>query len=196
MADDNDTILGDSHSEIASNLAISKNFFNFEGIGAIESDVAVIDEVQSFVDTCTFAITTTKKGLINDIFKQIFAFFALKCYDMNLTSGEMRTADYGLKMAGTYLDLIGNLPMVEDYQGHFYSKWPRGELPEEYKHWADEKFNHGKNGKDEGLDSWIANNADKYSGASKDIKLKVYFGDQVIKTAVCFLFFLMLVFIL
>ena len=34
-------------AEISGSYAISKNYFNFEGIGPIESDIPVVDEVES-----------------------------------------------------------------------------------------------------------------------------------------------------
>ena len=64
-------------AEISGSYAISKNYFNFEGIGPIESDIPVVDEVESFCSTMKSAFQVGKKALLNDMFNQIFNFFEL-----------------------------------------------------------------------------------------------------------------------
>ena len=56
MADDNDLVEYGEAADIGANdttYAIAKNFFNFEGIGPIDSDVVVVDEVELFVVTAS-----------------------------------------------------------------------------------------------------------------------------------------------
>jgi len=171
-------------AEISGSYAISKNYFNFEGIGPIESDIPVVDEVESFCSTMKSAFQVGKKALLNDMFNQIFNFFAVMSYQANLTSGEMKAADHGLTMANTYMDLVSNLSMKEDYHEIFYKHWPGDEIPQEYRTWADDMFNHGKNGKDADLNKWIDKEASKYSSANRETKLKVYFGSTLINDAV------------
>ena len=173
-------------ADIAANstsYAIAKNFFNFEGLGPIESDVVVVDEVEEFVVTAKAAIVTGKKALINDIFNQIFNFFAVMAYQANLTAGEMKAADHGIAMTTTYTDLISNLALKEDWHDVFFSKWPGDELPQEYKTWTDELFRHGKNGKDADLQKWIDKEASKYSSSSYII---LYDYIYVVVIYVCF----------
>ena len=168
MADDGELVEVVEAADIAANstnYAIAKNFFNFDGIGPIESDVIVVDEVELFVVTARAAINSGKKALCNDMFNQIFNFFAVMAYHQaNLTAGEMKAADHGLAMTTTYTDLVSNLSVKEDWHDIFFSKWPGDELPQEYKTWADEKFRHAKNGKDAGLQAWVEKEASKYSG--------------------------------
>ena len=167
MADDNEMVEGVEAADIAANstnYAIAKNFYNFEGIGPIESDVVVVDEVELFVCTARAAIASGKKALINDIFNQIFSFFAVMAYQANLTAGERKAAEHGLIMTTTYTDLVSNLHLKEDWHEVFFSKWPGDDLPQEYKTWTDEKFNHANNGKDAGLQGWVDKEASKYSG--------------------------------
>ena len=170
--------------ENSSSYAITKNFFNFEGIGPIDGNVVVVDEIESFVCTTRAIIANGKKAPLNDIFNQIFNFFAVMAYDANLTAGDMKAADHGLAMTTSYSDIVSNLSMKEDWHGIFFSKWPGDALPQEYLTWADEVFRHGKNGKDADLNKWIDKEASKYSGAAKEIKLKVYFGHLLIVDAV------------
>ena len=66
---------GNDNDVGASNYAITKNFFNFDGIGPIEGDVEDIDEVLLFCQTAGEAFRSEKPSQINDICKQIFAFF-------------------------------------------------------------------------------------------------------------------------
>ena len=167
MSDDNELVEVVEAADIATNstnYAIAKNFFNFDGIGPIESDVVVVDEVELFVCTARAAIASGKKAVINDIFNQIFCFFAVMAYQANLTAGEMKAADHGLVMTTTYTDLVSNLHLKEDWHELFFSKWPGDDLPQEYKTWADEKYNHAKNGKDAALQAWVEKDASKYSG--------------------------------
>jgi hypothetical protein len=177
MADDNDLVEYGEAADIGANettYAIAKNFFNFEGIGPIESDVVVVDEVELFVDTARAAIASGKKAVMNDMFNQIFAFFAVMAYQANLTAGEMKAADHGLAMTITYTDLVSNLSMKEDWHDIFFSKWPGDELPQEYKTWADEKFNRAKNGKDAGLQAWVDKECSKYSGCIRFCLVLLY----------------------
>jgi hypothetical protein len=186
MADEGMDIETIEVADIAANstsYAIAKNFFNFEGLGPIESDVVVVDEVEEFVVTAKAAIVTGKKALINDIFNQIFNFFAVMAYQANLTAGEMKAADHGIAMTTTYTDLISNLALKEDWHDVFFSKWPGDELPQEYKTWTDELFRHGKNGKDADLQKWIDKEASKYSSSSYII---LYDYIYVVVIYVCF----------
>jgi len=143
---------GNDNDAGASNYAITKNFFNFEGIGPIEGDVEDIDEVQLFCQTAGDA------SQINDICKQIFAFVAVKAYDANLTAGEMKASEHGLVMTSTYQELVSNLPMMEDFHEVFYKYWPGSdhELPHAFKDWSDAKFTKAKNGTDAGLNDWVS----------------------------------------
>ena len=182
---DNDAFDDDDGLEPNSTLAISKNFFNFESMGPIESNVPVTDEIQSFIDvTMAATIIGAKKSVVNDLFGQIHNFFAVMAYNANLTSGEMRAADHGLLMTNTYTDLLSNLHMKEDFNEHFFSKWPDKKLPARYKIWCDDIFAQGKSNKDTALNSWIDKEASKYSSSSKDVKLKVYFGATLIADAI------------
>jgi len=95
----------------------------------------------------------------------------------------MKSADHALLMTTTYTDLVSNLSIMESYREIFFRHWPDGQIPQKYLNWAGEKFNHAKNGKEEGLNAWIAKEASKFTSSSKDTKLKVYFGAQLIKEA-------------
>ena len=176
-ADDNNA------ADNSSSYAITKNFFDFEGIGPIDGNVVVVDEIESFVCTTRAIIASGKKAPLNDIFNQIFNFFAVLAFDANLTAGDMKAADHGLAMTTSYSDIVNNLSMKEDWHNIFFSKWPDDKLPQEYLTWADEVFRHGKSGKDADLNKWIDKEASKYSSASKEIKLKVYFGHLLIVDA-------------
>ena len=90
-------------------LAISKNYFDFEKIGPIDSDVPVIDEVQSFIDVVMDCIRNGRKQSFNDSFGQILQFFATLAYESLYTIGEMKTAEHALAMVTTYQDLLHNL---------------------------------------------------------------------------------------
>ena len=64
-------------AENSSSYAITKNFFDFEGIGPIDGNVVVVDEIESlFVCTARAIIASGKKAPLNDIFNQIFNLFA------------------------------------------------------------------------------------------------------------------------
>eukprot|EP01037_Dinobryon_pediforme_P018622 gene18622-18913_t len=91
-------------------------------------------------------------------------------------------ADHAIKMKDTYEDLVNNLPLVSDYNELFFSKWPGGKLPDKYKIWIDDLFKDGP-GSDEKLEAYIAKNASKYRTATKEVKLKVYFGSELLKDA-------------
>lgn len=184
MIEDNySKVDGDFEDQALQPTAISRNFFDFEGIGEIEGDVPIVDEVKAYCDLVMETIFQGKKAIQNEMFGQIFMFFAVKAYDVNLSGGEMKISEYALKMVATYQDLLENLPLKVDFIDVFFSKWPGGQIPEEYKAWAQQKFTYGKNGKDDALNAWVTKEAPKYALESKEIKLKLYFGAQLIQKA-------------
>lgn len=180
----------DNNEEIDNPLAVSKSYYDTQPLGAIEDNIEAVDEIQLFINTAINVLTTSRyKNRINDICKQIYCFFAMIAYNANLGVGEMKAADHALKMHITYSDLVTNLALKEDWIEVFFSKWPKSELPIQYLDWADNKFRSGpkaigKKTKEEALDAWINKEAKKYASSSSEVKLKVYFGAQLIDTAV------------
>jgi hypothetical protein len=152
-------------------LAISKHYFDSEGIGPIDSDVPVVDEVEAFCKLVIESIAYGKKTVSNDLFTQILQFYALLAYEANALAGDLKQADLALRMVSIYQDIALNLNLKEDYQEVFFKKWPNAKLPEEYLNWVDLKFAHGKNGTAEGLNAWVAKEFGKYKTAADDIKL-------------------------
>jgi hypothetical protein len=164
-------------------FAISRNYFDFEGIGPIESDVEPCDEVQAFCDLVKDTLYHGKKRALNDMFNQILTFYAVKAYDVNLSAGEMKVSDYALKMVATYKDLVDNLSLMDDFRDVFFSKWSNSKLPDDYAAWVQVKFENGKNGKEDALNAWVAKEAPRYASDSKEVKLKLYFGILLIQKA-------------
>ena len=76
VADDSDS---DNDGEEIE-MAISRNFYDFESMGPIDSDVDVIDEVKSFCDIAQAVFKSDKKAEVNDICGQILNFFAMKFF--------------------------------------------------------------------------------------------------------------------
>jgi RNase P subunit RPR2 len=173
----------DNEDDEVVEIAISKNFFDFENIGPIDSDVPVIDEVQSFVDVVMDCIMNGRKQAFNELFGQILQVFASVAYEAVYTIGEMKAAEHALVMFTTYQDLLRNLHLKDGYAEAFFRKWPGGVLPEEFYAWADNKFANGKNGKEESLNEWINKEAPKHASASKETKLQLYFGNMLINSA-------------
>lgn len=181
MADDDEEHYY-GNDQIDDNLAITKGYFDQSKLMPIDDICEPIDEIELFIITASDVIKDGKKQACKDIFNQIRCFFALKAYDANLVMGEMKAADHAIKMKDTYEDLVNNLPLVSDYNELFFSKWPGGKLPDKYKIWIDDLFKDGP-GSDEKLEAYIAKNASKYRTATKEVKLKVYFGSELLKDA-------------
>ena len=63
----------------AANYAIAKNFFNFEQLGPIDSDIPVVYELEVFLNTTTIVLFLAgNKNPMNSVFNQILNFFAMK----------------------------------------------------------------------------------------------------------------------
>jgi len=77
MADSNgDNLVNNEADDTSStDFAISKNFFDFEAMGSLDSDVDVIDEVESFCAVAKEVFKDQKKAEVNDICGQILNFF-------------------------------------------------------------------------------------------------------------------------
>jgi hypothetical protein len=154
-----------------------------EKIGPIDSDVPVVDELQSFIEAVMDCIRNGKKQTFNDTFGQILQFYASMAYEANYVLGEMKAADHALVMTATYQELVQNLHLKEGYRDVFFSKWHDGVLPEEYLLWVDQKYENGKGGKEAALNEWVVREAPKHVSASKETKLKLYFGSTLINLA-------------
>ena len=93
-------------------LIISKGYFDTEGIGPIDSDVPVVDEVQNIcnliMDNIAYA---KKKNSTNDLFQQILQFYALLAYEANALAGDLKHVDLVLRMTAVYQDIAHNLPL-------------------------------------------------------------------------------------
>ena len=114
----------------AANYVITKNNFNFEPLGPIDSDVPVVCELDLFVSTTTIIVLLAgNKNPINSVFNQILNFFAMKAYDATLTAGELKIADYAILMVDKYKDIVDNLPKEEAYKEMFFFKWPNKGVP-------------------------------------------------------------------
>ena len=127
--------------------AITKNYFQFEPIGPIDSDIDPVDEVENFIITTRAIILSDKVSAKNSIFKQILCFFATLAYNAVVDSGvEMNSVDIYLAMDLKYRDILDNLNMEEAYNEAFFSKWPDRVLPPEFYNWAEfllQYFHHG-----------------------------------------------------
>jgi hypothetical protein len=176
----------DESEEIGNvNLAISKHYFTLEGIGPIDSDVPVVDEVQAFCNLLIDSIAYHKKrSSHNDMFIQILQFYALLAYEANALAGDLKHADLALRMTALYQDLMQNLHLKEEYQEVFFKKWPNGKLPDAYINWVDAKFAAAKNGTIEALNAWTAKEFPKHKSATEDVKRKLHFGVYLLQLAV------------
>jgi hypothetical protein len=79
--------VGDSDSDIDGDeieMAIFRNFYDFEAIGPIDSDVDAIDEVKSFCDIAQAVFKSDKKAEVNNLCGQIFNIYAMKFFLVNL----------------------------------------------------------------------------------------------------------------
>jgi hypothetical protein len=173
----------DFNENDSSDIFVSKNCFDMERMGPIDSDTPVIDEIQSFIDAVMDTIRNGTKQKLNEMFGQILQFYATLAYEAVYVLGEMKVADHALVMVSTYQSLVQNLHMKEGYNDVFFSKWPGGTLPEEYLSWVDQKYEHGVKGKDESLNIWIQKEAPKHVAAPKDTKLKLHFGYTLMSLA-------------
>jgi hypothetical protein len=161
----------ENDDENGTNLALSKTYFDFEGIGPIESDVEPVDELKEFCNLVIESINTRKKSIQNDLFGQILTFYAVLSYEANSENEELKAKDQYLTMVSVYQDLVNNLHKKENYRAIFYTHWPGGQLPDEYKAWVQLKFNNCKNGNDDSLNAWIAKEAGKFTSATKEVYL-------------------------
>ena len=119
-------------------LIISKGYFDTEGIGPIDSDVPVVDEIQNICDLIMDNIAySKKKNTTNDLFQQILQFYALLAYEANALAGDLKHVDLVLRMTAVYQDIAHNLPLKEEYQEVFFRKWPNGKLPDAYVNWVE-----------------------------------------------------------
>ena len=105
-----------------SDIAVSKNCFDMERMGPIDSDTQVIDEVQSFIDAVMDTIRNGTKQKLNEMFGQILQFYATMAYEANYVLGEMKVADHALVMVATYQSLVQNLHLKEGYSDVFFGK--------------------------------------------------------------------------
>ena len=163
-------------------MQLSKNFFNFEGLGPIDADIPLVCELELFVTTSKIVEAARNKSPMNLSFIQILSFFAMMTYDAILTAGELKIADYTILMVDKYGDIVYNLPKETAYKELFFSKWPENLIPQAYHNWVDELFKKGPTNTT--LNSWIDKHAQKYSTSTKEVKLKVHFGGKLINEAV------------
>ena len=133
--------INDSEEIASSNLAISKVSFSTEGIGPLDSDVPVVDEIQAFCNLVLESIAySKKKNNANSLFVQILQFYALLAYEANSLAGDMKGADLALRMTAVYQGMALNLHLKEEYLEVFFRKWPNGKLLDAYMNWVDSKF--------------------------------------------------------
>ena len=166
----------------AANYAIAKNFFNFEPLGPIDSDVPVVYELELFLNTTTIVLFLAgNKNPMNSVFNQILNFFAMKAYDANLTAGELKIADFVILMVDEYREIERSfLIYLQKQLIRIFSA--RG-LTKRFHRLIPPVLKKGPVSTD--LNKWIIDkHAQKYAHATKKVKLKVVFGKKLINEAV------------